>query len=70
LIGRRLESAAIEVALAGLDDEIAPEDDPHASAAYRRRVARVLLARAIAEARDAAINGALAPSAAAPGRPP
>jgi carbon-monoxide dehydrogenase medium subunit len=54
LVGRRLDAAAIDAAVAGIDAEIAPEDDPHASAAYRRRVARVLLARAIADARDAA----------------
>jgi CO/xanthine dehydrogenase FAD-binding subunit len=54
LVGQRLEPAAIARAVAGIDAEIAPEDDPHTSAAYRRRVARVLLARAVADARDGA----------------
>jgi CO/xanthine dehydrogenase FAD-binding subunit len=56
LVGRRLDTDAVEAALARLDGEIAPEDDQHVSAAYRRRVARVLLARAILEARDAALK--------------
>ncbi len=55
LVGQPLSSAAIEQTVAGIDAEIAPEDDQHASAAYRRRVARVLLARAITDARDAAL---------------
>ncbi len=52
LVGQLLESATVARAVAGIDGEIAPEDDPHVSAAYRRRVARTLLARAILEARD------------------
>src|SRR5579871_815411 len=52
LVGRRLDPATVEHALAGLADEIAPEDDPHASADYRRRVARTLLARALLEAHE------------------
>ena len=55
LVGQPLASATIEQAVAGIDAEIAPEDDQHASAAYRRRVAHVLLVRAIADARDAAL---------------
>lgn len=51
LLGRALDEAA----LAGIAAEIAPaldpDDDLHATAAYRRRVAAVLLARAIEEAR-------------------
>jgi CO/xanthine dehydrogenase FAD-binding subunit len=69
LVGRRLELTTVEQALAGLGDEIAPEDDPHASPDYRRRVARTLLARALLEARDAALKGALAPPAAAQAPP-
>jgi len=65
LVGRRLDPATVEHALAGLADEIAPEDDPHASADYRRRVARTLLARALLEAHE----GALAPPAAAQAPP-
>jgi CO/xanthine dehydrogenase FAD-binding subunit len=56
LVGRRLDDAAITAAVAGIDGEIAPEDDQHVGADYRRRVARVLLARAIAEARDDALR--------------
>ena len=52
LVGRHLEPAVVDQALAELGDEIAPEDDPHASADYRRRVARTLMARALLEARD------------------
>ncbi|HUA55340.1 MAG TPA: FAD binding domain-containing protein [Candidatus Sulfotelmatobacter sp.] len=66
LLGRRLEPAAVDDALAALGDEIAPEDDQHASADYRRRVARTLMARALIEARDEALKRALAPPAAAP----
>jgi CO/xanthine dehydrogenase FAD-binding subunit len=33
-----------------LDDALAPESDLHASAEYRRRLARTLLARAVTEA--------------------
>jgi CO/xanthine dehydrogenase FAD-binding subunit len=54
LVGRRLDPAAIERAVAGIDAEIAPEDDQHVGADYRRRVARSLLARAILDARDEA----------------
>jgi CO/xanthine dehydrogenase FAD-binding subunit len=58
LVGQRLEPATVERAVAAIDDEIAPEDDPHVSAAYRRRVARVLLTRAVLEARDHALGAA------------
>jgi len=58
LVGRRLDQAAVEQAVAFIDDEIAPEDDQHVGADYRRRVARVLLARAILEAQDEAARAA------------
>jgi CO/xanthine dehydrogenase FAD-binding subunit len=58
LIGRRLDPALVEQAVSGIDDEIAPEDDQHVGADYRRRVARVLLARAIQEAQDEAARAA------------
>lgn len=54
LVGTRLAPNAVERAVAGIDGEIAPEDDQHVGADYRRRVARVLLTRAILEARDEA----------------
>ena len=54
LAGGRLADGEIEAALACVDAAIEPDDDLHASAAYRRRVARVLLGRAIREARDEA----------------
>jgi CO/xanthine dehydrogenase FAD-binding subunit len=54
LVGSRLDPAAVEQAVALIDGEIAPEDDQHVGAAYRRRVARVLLARAILEAHEEA----------------
>jgi carbon-monoxide dehydrogenase medium subunit len=50
LVGKPLDHAAIAAAVRRVVDEIAPEDDQHASAAYRRRVAPRLLARAIADA--------------------
>ncbi|MBV8169607.1 MAG: xanthine dehydrogenase family protein subunit M, partial [Alphaproteobacteria bacterium] len=50
LVAKRLDDAAIAAAVRGVADEIAPEDDQHASAAYRKRVAPKLLARAIADA--------------------
>ena len=53
--GTRLEDGEIEAALACVDAAIEPDDDLHATAAYRGRVARVLLGRAIREARDEAL---------------
>ena len=53
--GTRLEDGEIEAALACVDGAIEPDDDLHATAAYRGRVARVLLGRAIREARDEAL---------------
>ncbi len=61
LVGSRLGDSDIETALAGVDSAIDPDDDLHATAAYRRRVARVLLGRAIREARAAASPLAEAP---------
>jgi len=55
LVGSRLDDDAITRAAAAIDAEITPQDDPHADAAYRRRVARTLLQRAIADGRDAAL---------------
>jgi len=56
LVGRMLGDDAVVRAVAAIDGEIAPEDDQHVGADYRRRVARVLLARAIIEARDEALR--------------
>lgn len=50
LAGKRPDGPAVEAAIAGLDDEIDPETDVHATADYRRRVARRLVSRAIADA--------------------
>ena len=55
LAGSALEDGEIEAALASVDAAIEPDDDLHASAAYRGRVARVLLGRAIREARAEAL---------------
>ena len=55
LVGSALEDGDIEAALASVDAAIEPDDDLHASAAYRGRVARVLLGRAIREARAEAL---------------
>ena len=54
LAGTRLEDGAIDTALAAVEAAIEPDDDLHATAAYRGRVAQVLLGRAIREARDEA----------------
>lgn len=55
LAGTRLEDGAIDAALASVGGAIEPDDDLHATAAYRGRVAEVLLGRAIREARDEAL---------------
>lgn len=55
LAGTRLEDGAIDTALAAVEAAIEPDDDLHATAAYRGRVAEVLLGRAIREARDEAL---------------
>ncbi|MDE0334073.1 MAG: FAD binding domain-containing protein [Defluviicoccus sp.] len=54
LAGTRMEDDGIDAALGAIDGAIEPDDDLHATAAYRARVARVLLGRAIREARDEA----------------
>ena len=54
LTGTRLADGEIEAALAAVDAAIEPDDDLHATAAYRGRVAKVLLGRAIREARGEA----------------
>ncbi len=54
LAGIRLEDSGIDRALASVEAAIDPDDDLHATAAYRGRVAKVLLGRAIREARDEA----------------
>ena len=50
LLGTTLEEDAVKEALALIEPHIEADDDVHATAAYRRRVARVLAARAILEA--------------------
>ena len=50
LVGRTPDDLAVEASLNGLEDAISPETDVHATADYRRRVARRLAARAIAAA--------------------
>jgi CO/xanthine dehydrogenase FAD-binding subunit len=52
--GDDLGAAADRIAMS-----LAPSDDVHASGAYRRRLARVLTARALREARARAAGGAL-----------
>jgi CO/xanthine dehydrogenase FAD-binding subunit len=52
LTGRPPE--AIDQALFQLDDEIDPDTDVHATADYRRRVARALISRAVEDAVDEA----------------
>ena len=48
LVGR--QSSDLETAFDGLGDEIDPDTDVHATAAYRSRVAKRLVARAVADA--------------------
>lgn len=50
LRGSTLDAAALSDAVALVDDAIDPDTDLHATADYRRRVARVLVERAIREA--------------------
>lgn len=50
LVGRAPDERAVEASLNGMEDMISPESDVHATADYRRRVARRLAARAIAAA--------------------
>lgn len=57
LHGTRLGAADIAEAAALADAALEPMSDLHASAAYRRRVARALLTRVIAEAQAEAAGG-------------
>lgn len=50
LVGRTPDGPAVDASLNGMEDLISPETDVHATADYRRRVARRLAARAIAAA--------------------
>jgi CO/xanthine dehydrogenase FAD-binding subunit len=50
LVGRRLDDSAVQEAAASTADAITPTSDVHASSAYRRRLARVLTARALTRA--------------------
>lgn len=50
LTGRKPDAEAVAAAMASLDGAIDPETDLHATADYRRRVARQLVARAIEDA--------------------
>jgi len=54
LLGTRLEDAAVQEAGKAAAAESEPGSDLHASAEYRRHLARVLAARALREARDRA----------------
>ena len=56
LKGTTLEGAKIKAAIAEALADIEPLDDLHASAAYRRRVAVALAARAVADARAHALG--------------
>jgi len=55
LTGSRLVDAEIEEAVRLVSERLAPDEDIHASAQYRDRVARALLRRAICRARDRAV---------------
>ena len=50
LVGSGLAAGAIEAAIDRIDAAIEPDSDLHATEGYRRRVSRVLLKRAIADA--------------------
>jgi CO/xanthine dehydrogenase FAD-binding subunit len=50
LVGKRIDAALAAAVARATDGVIAPGDDLHATAAYRRRAARVLVERAILEA--------------------
>lgn len=54
LVGNRIDDAAVSAAVDKVDEAVDPLTDPQVSAAYRRRVAKVLAARVIDAAyRDA-----------------
>jgi CO/xanthine dehydrogenase FAD-binding subunit len=52
LVGTKLVSSDIDAVADGAAGEIDPGDDLHASADYRRHLARVLVARVLGQARD------------------
>jgi CO/xanthine dehydrogenase FAD-binding subunit len=54
LVGSKLDDPAIREAMAAAVEDLEANSDLHASAEYRRRVARTLAARALGNARDAA----------------
>lgn len=56
LIGSALADAEIDDAVRGATDTLEIMTSPHASDGYRRRAARVLAVRALAEARDQALG--------------
>ncbi len=51
LLGSTLDAASVGAALHRIEEALEPDSDLHASAAYRRRVAGVLLGRTIEQAR-------------------
>ena len=54
LVGQRADAAGIDALIELVDADIDPDTDVHATADYRRRVARHLVARAIADAAEEA----------------
>jgi aerobic carbon-monoxide dehydrogenase medium subunit len=58
LAGRAAADEDLDAAAARIAGSLKPADDVHASGAYRRRLARVLVARALREARDRAAGAA------------
>ncbi|MCL6596548.1 MAG: xanthine dehydrogenase family protein subunit M [Firmicutes bacterium] len=57
LAGRRLDEAALEAAAEAVRQAVEPEDDLHATAAYRRHLAGVLAVRALRRAGERASGG-------------
>jgi aerobic carbon-monoxide dehydrogenase medium subunit len=58
LAGRAATDEDLDAAAARIAGSLEPSDDVHASGDYRRRLARVLVARALREARDRAAGAA------------
>jgi len=54
LTGSATTDEALDAAAGRIAEHLEPSDDVHASGAYRRRLARVLVARALRQARDRA----------------
>ena len=50
LVGTRLDDAAIDAAVALIDEAIEPDSDLHATEGYRRRVSGTLIRRAVRDA--------------------